>query len=278
MNWYATYKDIEAQAALPAGSASATVMESFLEAASRVIDEYCRRFFYIETATKYFDGVNDTRLKLPDFLSLTAFTADTERDLTWDGETWTANTDYYVSGMSNIHDYPKRFVCLAPSSTKAFVEGDNYYKVVGQWGYGNGTSSPWKTITPTGTVADATGTTLTISGAVADGSLYTGHTLLVESEQMFVTSYTGTGTSVTVERGVNGTTAAAHSSKAIARALYPTKVTQCCKDIVVECFFKRPFIDGQFRMSDGEVAFPRNDDIFFKQLRAINKYVIRAVA
>ena len=62
----------------------------------------------------------------------------------------------------------------------------------------------------TATVADDSSETITVS---ADGSILPGMEITVESEDLYVTD-TATG-SVTATRGVNGTTAAAHSAKAI---------------------------------------------------------------
>lgn len=275
LNHYTTYKEIEAQAALPAGTASVAVLETFIEGASRIIDKHCKRHFYIHPHAKNFDGISGTRMKVPDLIAVSAFAVDTERDLSFDGETWTENTDFYLAGLSRIEQYPKRYICLAPSATKSFVEGDNLYRITAQWGYGNETSSPWQDLTPTGTVADATGTTLTLSGATTE--LYTGNTIIVESEQMYVSSYAGTGTSVTVVRGVNNTTAASHSAKKVSKALYPEKVVQCCMDIVIESFFKRPFLDGQFRYSEGPIAFVPREEIYWRQLRMLNDLVVREV-
>lgn len=274
-NWYATYKDIETQAAIPAGTSAQAVLESFLESSSRVIDDYCRRHFFLEKGALHFDGVSGDQMKIPDLQSLTTFAVDTERDLSWDGETWTENTDFYLSGMARIDQYPKRFVVLAPNSTKSFSEGRNLYLIAGQWGYGNASADPWKALVPTGTVADTTSATITLSAATAE--LYTGHTILIEDEQMFITSYPGSGTTVTVERAVNGTTAAAHSTKKVSKALYPRKVMQCCKDIVVESFFNRTALDGQFAVAGGDFVMQRNEEIFFRHLRMLEEYVVREV-
>ncbi len=62
----------------------------------------------------------------------------------------------------------------------------------------------------TATVADDSSTTITVS---ADGTILPGMVITVESEDLYVTD-TATG-SVTATRGANGTTAAAHTAKAI---------------------------------------------------------------
>ena len=57
------------------------------------------------------------------------------------------------------------------------------------------------------------------------------HTLLIESEQMYV-SAVATGTA-TVVRGVNGTTAATHSAAAVSVAKYPACVERACVTLAI---------------------------------------------
>ena len=58
-------------------------------------------------------------------------------------------------------------------------------------------------------IADATATSVTVS---ARADVEAGHTLLVDSEQLYVKSYSGN--TLTVVRGVNGTTATSHGGGA----------------------------------------------------------------
>jgi len=87
------------------------------------------------------------------------------------------------------------------------------------FGYGDGTSNPWKSAGITGTVATTSGTTLTLSQASA---VYAGQTVKLGTEQMYISAVSGT--SATVSRGVNGTTTATHSAVSIYAAQYPAQV------------------------------------------------------
>ncbi len=71
----------------------------------------------------------------------------------------------------------------------------------------------------TATAVNGTTTSVTVSAA---GILAVGHTILVESEQIYITAISGT--TLTVRRAVNGTTGAAHSAKAVSIYQYPAPI------------------------------------------------------
>ena len=63
-------------------------------------------------------------------------------------------------------------------------------------------------------------------------------TVLVDSEQLYITAISGN--TLTVERGVNGTTAATHSGgAALTRYDYPELVVQACLDVAKLTFRNR---------------------------------------
>jgi len=123
-------------------------------------------------------------------------------------------------------------------------------EIAGLWGYGDGKSAtPYEDSGITATIADTTGTTLTLS---AEGTIEAGHTILVEDEQMYVSAVTSDGSSkeATVERGVNGTTAAAHSGKAAYIYQYPDGVVQACIMIAGRLFESRGKVFDSERLGD----------------------------
>ena len=277
MNWYATYKDIETQAAIPAGTASISVLESFMESASRFIDDYCHRFFYSRIETLYHDGARGNHLLVPDLLSVTTMTADTDNDGDYTDETWTEGTDFFLENCGRITRFPKNLIRLTERGNYCFGISPRRYEIAGIWGFGDGSrAAPWDTVPANGTLSDGADTSLTLSADVST-EIYTGSTILMESEQIFVSSYT-TGTTATVVRRMNGTTATGHTGVAISKAAYPRKIVQCCKDIVVECFFNRQGIDSQYRVAAGDFVMPRNEETFYRTLRMINDYRLMAVA
>lgn len=271
-NWYATPYDVTIQAAHAPNANVQKVMANFLERVSRRIDTYCRRHFYSQVSTYYNDGTMGNRLIVPDLLSITSLTADTDNDGVYDDETWVDGTDYFLENLGLYARYPKNCIRITERGSYCFSVGPRRYKIAGNWGYGDGLrADPWDLLTSTGTIADTTGTTLTLSAALTDYSLYTGHTILIESEQMFVSSYSASGTSATVVRGVNGTTAAAHSAKPIYKAVYPSDIVQTCKDITVECMVNRDDFASQAEIAKGDFR-TANEDIFWRNLRNIAGY------
>jgi hypothetical protein len=208
-------------------------MRKIIEAASRAIESYCNRRFYSTSETKYFNGAGLT-LWVPDLLSITTLKTDEDGDGTYENtfQAATAPYDYFTYGPSiedSLNTYPITHLVINPdgdygSFALGYLKG---VQIAGVWGYGDGTSAtPYVITAITGTVATTTGLTLTLS---ADGVIEIGHTILCESEQMYVTAL---GTlSATVERGVNGTTAAIHSAKTLSYYRYPRDIYQACIDL-----------------------------------------------
>ena len=196
----------------------------FLEAASRAIDLYCDRFFSSLTATRYITPNDSQLIVVPDLLSVTTLTVDSEGDGTYDGETWTEGTDFILFPRER---FPAWQLYAPRWGNFAFSDGvKDYVKIVGVWGYGDGLSaSPWRAISETATVADTTTTTVTMSATVAD-IVEVGDTILIASEQVHVTAVSGA--TVTADRAENGTTAAAQAGggAAVSIARYPADVVE----------------------------------------------------
>lgn len=222
MNCYASLTEIKAVLGI-SSTTDDTVMLNILEAASRAIDEYCQRHFYAETDTRYFDGAG-TRLWIDDLLSVTTFKKDDDGDATF--EDTLATTDY---NLYPLNTYPKWQARISEDSNYAgFALGiDKGVEIDGLWGYGNGRSAtPYSASGITVVADDATETELDVS---AEGTIEPGHTILVESEQIYVSAVSSDGTKkITVERAVNGTTGAAHATKAASIYEYPKDIWQAC--------------------------------------------------
>lgn len=267
---YATPDDVRYSASYEVAASMDPILLRFLESSSRAIDQYTARHFYPWLGIKYINGVSGTRLSLPDVLSISSFVADSENDGTWDGETWVEGTDYYLESLSHVDQFPKAVAITTGWGNYRFCPGDRRYKLTSLWGYGDGQSAtPWILSSVTATVATTTGTSVTVSSA---GVIVAGQTIRVGTgEMMNVTSVNST--TLTVERGVNGSTATTHSSAAVSVVQYPRLVTQCAVDMCVESFFNRFDITTQV----GDVAsegfnFSRNEEIFFRHLRMLNTY------
>ena len=224
MNCYATLNDVKADLGITATSEDTNILR-YIEAVSRAIDRYCSRRFYVGTETRYQTPArvfDTTKLMFDDdLLSVTTFSADSEGDGTYDGETWTENTDYWLQPF-NV--FPKLGAILTAFGNYGFVVTDRYIKVVGNWGYGDGRSAtPYVSASANLTATDGSTTAPTVS---AIGGIKVGHTLLVESEQIYVSAISGT--TLTVRRGMNGTSGASHAAKAAYIYEYPADIRQFC--------------------------------------------------
>ena len=220
LNAYASLTQIKGELGITATTNDTTLLR-MLEAASRMIDLFCNRFFYVREGVKYFDG--GCPLFISDLLSIDTdgFVTDEDGDLDYDNTL--ATTDYI---LYPLNEFPKTYIQLDPDSNYGGFGGAirKGVKITGKWGYGNGISAtPYKATAITGTVATTDGTTLTLS---ADGTIEAGHTILCETEQIYVIAL---GTlSATVKRGVNGTDGAIHSTKALSIYQYPDDIIQIC--------------------------------------------------
>lgn len=198
-----------------------TVWLEKIEAASRRIDLFCGRHFYTMIGIRYFDAACRNEVWVDDFLALSALAMDSELDGTFDGEAWTEGVDW-VSRPYN--QFPKCAIELHVNGNYSFTSQRRYIKATGTWGYGDGRSaSPWSAIGVTGTLSDASDTSMVIS--VSDG-LEVGQTVQAETEQIYISAVSGT--TATVVREMNGTTAAAHSAVALYAAQYPPTVVRAC--------------------------------------------------
>ena len=218
MNTYATLAQLKSALNITSTTRDDDLL-MFLEACSRDIDTAAQRYFYSETGTKYYQGNYPyTDLIVDDNLSVSAWLTDSDADETFTSS-WTESTDYVMNPRDS---YPRYEMRLAFDTTMELGATRDYHKVTGVWGYGNGTSDPWTASGITVTVADTTTTTVTVS---AEGTIKVGHTIKAGTEQMFVTGATSDSSDeITVERGVNGTTAAIQSTAAASIAQYPAQV------------------------------------------------------
>lgn len=192
---------------------------SKLESVSRWIDDYCHRWFYIVESTRYFTAVSRDVVLIDDLIAIVSLATDPSADRAYT-DTWAA-ADY---DLEPYNSYPKEAIHTSPMSDYCFRVGlAKGVKIVGSWGYGDGTSSPWKAAGANVTCTDS-GTTLTLS---AVGDLSAGQVIMVGTEQMYLTAVTGGASPTAIAvRGVNGTTAAAHNAAAASINTYPKPIEE----------------------------------------------------
>ncbi len=235
---YCTIGDIKGVLGITA-TTDDTVIRKIAEAASRSIDNYTNRNFYVTSATRYFDGANI--LWIPDLLSINTSGLKTDEDGDATFENTLATTDYILYGIgrdNSLNLYPKTRIEISENSNySSFASGvKKGVEIAGVWGYGDGISA-------TPYVADTTITEDLTAGesaidVTAITNLSAGNTILIGSEQYYI--YSISTLTLTVEPGVNGTTQATHSSGAtIYIYQYPADIRQACIDLSVALYQNR---------------------------------------
>ena len=233
---YAGLDTLKARIGLDSVTTHDAKLLSFLNTATEKIDTYCSRNFQPETATKYYDG-DYSPLIIDDLLSVTNLKLDKDRDDTYE-ETMTADQDY---NLLPLNGYPKTRIEISTLTDKdytSFAAGvKKGVELEGIFGYGDG-----KSATPYLTSGDATAEAVDASEASIDVTLYSnfepGQTILIDDEQMYISDTTDdTQDYITVERAVNGTTAATHTTATtIYIYRYPEVIKESCIIIAAELF------------------------------------------
>lgn len=209
------------------GTTNDTLLLGVLASVSEAIDDRMERSafgsgFGPRTGTNKYDGTGGNRLRLRD--DLLTVTSITIRDSTASSSEQTpgADTDYYLLNANGGYSPgPYRTLLLHLQGISAFGSGFRVTDIAGTWGYQN------VTVTSSATTNEALDASETAVDVTAGTAFSPGQTLLIGSEQMYVSSISSN--TLTVVRGANGTTAATHDTlKAIAVYQYPAQVKETC--------------------------------------------------
>lgn len=221
MNEYCTLDDLRAYRGLEIGETDDdNLLRGLCTRASRIFDQLCRgRVFYPRSETRYYDhpDCDDTWLRLDDdLLSVTTFTTNNT-------STSISASDYYLmcGRTYNLTPYD-RIVLKSDGSQPNLLYSGTPQKanaITGIWGYHEDWANAWRdsgdTVQDTGGI-NASVTTVTVSN-VDGADIYSlsprfkaQGLIKIESEYLYVTSTSKSGNTLTVRRGVNGTTAATH--------------------------------------------------------------------
>ena len=239
---YASIADVKGVLGISA-TTDDTMIRKQVEAASRAIDNYCNRTFVTSTATKYFNGANV--LWIPDLLSVTTLKTDEDGDGTYENtyQVATEPIDYYLYGVGledTLNTFPKIRIETNPNGDySGFATGvKKGVQIAGLWGYGDGISAtPYIVDTTLATTISSASTTSVVVTAVTN--LSAGQLILMNTEQMYI--YSISSTTLTVERGVNGTTAATSHTAGVSLYIYqyPSDIRQACIDLSVATYQNR---------------------------------------
>ena len=201
-----------------------TAQRRVLEAASLLIDQETHRTFRVYLATRYYTARSGSRLLLPDDLlavtTLKTLTANSGGTRTY-GDTWAA-VDYDLEPYNAAVDLePYTVIARNPEGDYSFPTGARGVELAGRWGYWQDLETVAST---TAEVLDATETAVDVTAGTDFAIL---DTILVDSEQMYVTGIASN--TLTVVRGVNGTTAATHvTASVVQRYRYPALIAEAC--------------------------------------------------
>ena len=228
-------------------TSDAVAIRRILEASSRRIDDYCGGgSFGPQTQTRYYDiGFGNLR-ESPQYLA-TANSNDLANEtqvvsvipldnwlvspttVTAYGGTDRATSETLTEGHANdfflvpYNSSPKTLLKLNEDTAKGLDSGQQTLSIVGAWGY----TADTILVTTSDAIASTSTTSISVTSATDLGPA---QTILIDSEQFYIASISGN--TLTVERGVNGSTAATHSGGAsLYRYDYPVLVTQACLDL-----------------------------------------------
>ena len=228
-NAYADLATLKSPAVLnaPDSTQDARLLE-LLETASRWIDGYCGREFYAWHGERRFDGSGRSWLPAPDLVAVSKLQVREASAGQWTGWPASAWLLYPLNGApTEPGGRPYTRIMLASGQRRRFPLSRAGVAVTGVWGYGDVREDTGVLVS--GSVVTAGAATVSVSAA---GDLAPGHTIRIGAEQLYVTGVsatTGGGATLTVQRGVNGTTAAAHALQAAVSVYrYPPGVTEAC--------------------------------------------------
>ena len=182
-------------------------MFQLLLAVSDWVDHYCNRRFYPRVQTLEIDGSGGPKLPVPDLVALTSLTEDVDGDDTFShpwkaGEYW---LEPYDASPAEHWGRPYTSLRVGKSGPKTgFTKGERRFRLNGTWGYRQFKER-------SGAVVDGTAVTpddATIS--VSDGTRFAvGQTVVIGEEQLLVSNIAED--TLSVSRGLNGTTPGAHA-------------------------------------------------------------------
>ena len=185
-NWYTTRESVKRAVRLN-GSENNEAVDRLIEAASRDVDNLTHRWFIPKTQTRTFRwsgvyGKGDVLWLDADLISVTTLQTRAQDS----SPTTISSSDYFLEPDNFAPPYNRIEIDI--SSNASFEAGDTSQRSIsvnGSWGFSSDTISVG-TVT-SGLAADATATSMVCSNSSLSSGINVGDTLLIESEQLFVT-------------------------------------------------------------------------------------------
>lgn len=198
-------------------------IDALIIAISKFIESETDRIFIPWTGTKTFDYQGTSQLILgDDLISVTSITDD---------DAAIASSDYFLYPR-NAPSRNKPYLWVELLFTSELFQFDDTKQAAisinGKWGYNERTRASGSLLN--GAISDTTSTSVIVdSGDDFD----IGQTILVDSEQMFIRNRDTGSETLTVERGMNGTTAATHSDNAVVYIIEPEPQIKYAANVLV---------------------------------------------
>lgn len=253
LNLYCTLEETRARTGIDALTDDDNILDT-IDRASRYLEQQTGRYFYPHIATKYFDWQGDKAISLldNDLLSLTTLTTN-------NGAT-AISTGYYLVRVGDYNNAPYDTILLDQSLTTKFLYTLTPQKsqtVVGVYGYHEDYSNAWaasgQTVLNVGGIT-ASGTSITVTNGAA---FEVGQTLQIQTEWLYLSAISGN--TLTVTRGVNGSTAATHAAAtAISIFQYDINLHRAAIQLAAWLYkqYEAPFTGQTQTGADGTVDIP----------------------
>ena len=216
MNWYVTRDHLKRALDIDASSTARNVLlDAVIEGVSRQVDVYVGFPAYPSCATRDYTARSTTMLSLDwPLLAVDSILGDNDENASYES-TIPTSAARLAPYNAAAEDKPYWSIELRPGATAVFPQDVQAgTRIAGRWGYYD------NTVAKAALTSDAITATATSFGVVSATALEPGHTILIDSERMFVnrtpTSATASHSSqISVTRAVNGTVAASHTSGAV---------------------------------------------------------------
>lgn len=279
MYTYATLHQVQAQRDLLATDDEELLLE-FLQEATGWINRWKGRRYDIRQETRYFDIPSNPQTKKIGAYPDTVFATGSNRRLSLDDDLLHVVTLTNGDGVAiasagyrllEANHYPKHSIELASGySWAADANGETHQVIAidGLWGYHSRYSEAWAdsgdSVKNAGGIT-ANGTSITVTDAdgvandLAKVRFQAGQIILIESEFLFVTDVNTTTNVLTVSRGYNGSTAAAHDLDDVIYIWRPEPiVVRACKRLVQWMYTQKDTdsFDRTFVAGTGVVSVP----------------------
>lgn len=236
LNTYAGIDTLKQRAGIT-GSTQESLLWLALYGASRTVDRYCNRHFFVLSGTRQFDVENPGKVPVPDLAAVVAIREDADRDRVFE---LTLSADQYLLYPLNASPdrpwgRPYSSVVADPAGTRPrFTTGRRTIEIDGDWGYRRVLQDTGADLN-VGAPLSSTATQVTVT----DGSLIEpGSTLWIEQEQLFVRLVSVND--LTVARGVNGSAAVTHADGSDVLAIsYPASVGEAALLIAGRLFSRK---------------------------------------